>query len=95
MYTQISHGTRLICIYVALLVVRFENETRIPPTMRLNNSLGVKESRNITSFRCLSLRIYNRVDFLSLSLSDLDSIWTGNNSSLVFTFGTFSTRRDV
>lgn len=40
----------------------------MPPTMRLNNSFGVKES---TRFRCLSLDIYiciyNRVNF-SLSL---------------------------
>lgn len=108
-YTDIS-GTYLICI-TRKRVRRVsrrrisKNETRIPATMRLNNSFGAKES---TRFRCLSLDITVSIFFsFPLSLSFLfffppltwkpDSVWTRNNSScsLVFTFGTFSTRRDV
>ena len=76
-----------------------KNETRIPATMRLNNSFGAKES---TRFRCLSLDITVSIFFsFPLSLSFLfffppltwkpDSVWTRNNSScsLVFTFGPF------
>lgn len=69
-YTDGISGTYLICI-TRKRVRRVsrrrisKNETRIPATMRLNNSFGAKES---TRFRCLSLDITVSI-FFSFPLS--------------------------